>query len=184
MSTSQAEKSVEQEQRPLPRLKVRYREEVAPFLRESPWVGRGPGTFFPPKFETLDNQYLGTLVEMGIIGLVALLVFLIAPAVLARGARRRTTDDGDRLFGQMLAAGSIGMAVAAVTFDALAFPTFARMAGFMLGLSGAWWMVARESVGEMLPDGRPVTASTAPAPGIASGAATPASGRPKALTST
>jgi len=36
MSTTQAEKSVgqEQEQRPLPRLKVRYREEVAPALRE------------------------------------------------------------------------------------------------------------------------------------------------------
>ncbi len=34
MSTTQAEKSVGQEQRPLPRLKVRYREEVAPALRE------------------------------------------------------------------------------------------------------------------------------------------------------
>src|SRR4029077_18881039 len=109
---------------------------VAPFLRHSPWVGRGPGTFAPPKFDMLDNQYLGTLIEMGIIGLVALLIFFVAPAVLARGARRRMTDPGDRLFGQMLAAGSIGMAVAAFTFDGLSFPTFTRLTGLVLGLAG------------------------------------------------
>jgi O-antigen ligase len=122
---------------------------TAPYVRQSPWVGRGPGTFFPPKHTLLDNQYLGTLIETGTVGLVATMTFFLAPVVLGRGARRRCTSEGDRFLGQMLAASALGFTFAAATFDALSFPTCARSAALVLGLSGAWWMWAREQAGEI-----------------------------------
>ena len=49
---------------------------VGKFISESPWFGRGFGTFLPKEYFILDNQYLGSIVETGYVGLGALLAGL------------------------------------------------------------------------------------------------------------
>ena len=42
------------------------------------WLGRGIGTWYAPKHEVFDNQYLLTLVDSGVIGLVAFVGIFVA----------------------------------------------------------------------------------------------------------
>ncbi len=55
---------------------------------EAPVFGRGYGTLLPDRYLLLDNQYLGSLVETGIVGLVLLVVFFAVGFGTACGARR------------------------------------------------------------------------------------------------
>ena len=45
---------------------------AAPFISQHPWFGRGFHTFFPQTYFFVDNQYLTSLIETGIVGLLAL----------------------------------------------------------------------------------------------------------------
>ena len=45
-------------------------------------MGRGPGTFFPPKHILLDNQYLVLLLESGYLGAAAFLMLVIGIVVV------------------------------------------------------------------------------------------------------
>lgn len=113
---------------------------VARYVRPNPWFGRGGGTFLP-SYRILDNQYLLTLVELGIFGLVALIILFFAVGCLGRAARRRSRTAGDRMLGQMFAAAGMGSVVALATFDALSFPTFTAFSALWLGLAGGWWRI-------------------------------------------
>ncbi len=114
---------------------------VAKFLRERPWLGRGGGTFLP-SYRILDNQFLLTLVEMGVIGLVCVTVLFFSISCLGRAARRHAITDADRSLAQMFAAAGMASLVALFTFDALSFPTFTAFSSLWLGLAGAWWLSA------------------------------------------
>ncbi len=69
------------------------------------WLGRGIGTWYAPKHEIFDNQYLLTLVDSGVIGLVALLGIFIAGIYAAlrvqflwfrqRGGGEKAANDRD-----------------------------------------------------------------------------------------
>lgn len=118
-----------------------------PFVTESvqasPWLGHGPG-YLLTRIRILDNQYLLTLVELGLVGLIALSILWGAIAVLGRGGRKRLTDEGDRLLGQMFAGAAMGALAAAFTFDALSFRMFTAVVALLLGLSGRYWCIARQ----------------------------------------
>jgi O-antigen ligase len=106
------------------------------FIGRAPVVGRGFGTFLP-KYRILDNQYLGTLIEMGVIGLVATLALFVTGIVVARGVRR-LTDDGDAAFlGQALAASMAAGALSFAFFDAFAFPMVPGLMFLFLGAAAA-----------------------------------------------
>jgi hypothetical protein len=120
---------------------------VGEFLRESPFIGRGPGTFLP-RYLILDNQYLLSAIEIGLIGLAAVIVYFLATAFLARGARHRSSEPGMRDLGQSLAAAGLAGCVAAFTFDAFSFLMFAGFIPVCLGLAGALWMLERIARGE------------------------------------
>ena len=50
-------------------------EEIAKHL----WLGRGLGTWYAPKHQVFDNQYLLSLVEVGVLGMVAFMgIFSLA----------------------------------------------------------------------------------------------------------
>ena len=129
--------------------------DFGPVLRlvaESPWLGRGFFTFMPRLYRTLDDQYLLILVELGVLGFLALLVFFGAAVGAARGARRRSGEPATRHLGQALAAAVAALAVSYATFDALGFPMAASLTFLLVGCCGALW---RQVAGE------------APAPGLA-----------------
>lgn len=106
------------------------------YVSLDPLFGRGFGTFLP-RYHILDNQYLGTLVETGIVGLLAFLALLATAAVVAARMARRLPSATDRSLAVSLVAGLASAAAAAGTFDALGFPQVAGMLFLFLGLVAA-----------------------------------------------
>jgi polysaccharide biosynthesis protein PslJ len=116
---------------------------VGRLVSESPFVGRGMGSYIVPPYPVLDNQYLVTLVEMGAVGLLALVCVFGSAVAAARGARRRLHTPVDRHLAQSLLAAVVAAAVSFATFDALAFPTAAGLTFLVVGLTGALWRLSR-----------------------------------------
>ncbi len=109
---------------------------VAEFVARAPLLGRGVGTFLPA-YRILDNQYLVTSIEVGLLGLASLLALLVAGGLTARQVRRRTTDRQTRDLAQSLAAGVAAGALSLATFDGLAFPMMAGLLFLLLGAIAA-----------------------------------------------
>ncbi|SDN56597.1 O-antigen ligase family protein [Allokutzneria albata] len=110
-------------------------------LEQRPWSGQGLGTYTAPPQPFLDNQYLLTLVESGIPGLLVLVALLLVPVFSARAAwiRLGRLGNSSELRDAAWAVGS-ALAVAAMcfaTFDALAFPQFQGMTFLLIGVGGA-----------------------------------------------
>jgi O-antigen ligase len=118
-------------------------DAVAQYLAEHPWFGRGFGTFLPQFYRIFDNQYLLTLVEMGLAGLVMLMALFVAGWVLARRARKATGDPRARHLAQCLAASVAVAAFSFGTFDAASFPMSCGLAFLILGFTGAIWRLLR-----------------------------------------
>ena len=116
---------------------------VAPYLRESPFIGHGPGTFLP-RLRILDNQYLLTLIETGIVGLITLIGMLSLPAVLGSASRVTFRERDDRQLGRMYVGVGVGFLASAATFDALSFPMFTAIIAFMMGMSSSHWSRSRD----------------------------------------
>jgi O-antigen ligase len=121
-------------------------ELVAEHLRQAPLLGRGPGTYLPPPQLILDNQYLMSLIEVGLVGFVAVIGYLLTTAFLGRGARHTSTDARIRDLGQALAAAGLTATVTAFTFDGFSFLMYAGLIPALLGLAGALWGVERAGV--------------------------------------
>lgn len=110
-------------------------------FQQNPTFGRGFGTFLP-SYRILDNQYLLSLVETGVLGFLALLA-MIAAAVYCAFAGRRKWDDGiHRQLGVALAAAVLAGASLLAFFDAFSFPQAPGMFFLMLGLCGAYWRLS------------------------------------------
>lgn len=107
------------------------------------WLGRGLGTWYAPKHQILDNQYLGTLIETGIIGVVAYLVVFGAAIYAALRARAMCTDPQHRDLGLSLAASLAVPLIGSATFDLLAFRSAAGLAFLLVGAAGAYLRIAR-----------------------------------------
>ena len=91
-------------------------------VREHPWFGMGGGTYLPTNMlDIFDNQVL-TTVELGLVGLAALLILLVTGVVTPLVARSRTTDPGLRSLGAALAGSAAAAAACMMTFDEFAFP--------------------------------------------------------------
>ena len=110
---------------------------VQALFHQAPWFGRGPFTYLPSIYRTLDNQYLGNLVEGGLIGLAALLALLVVPVVVALRLTRRLQAREDRVLCLALAAGFVVAMVLFSTFDAFSFPAAMGIFFVLLGLVAA-----------------------------------------------
>jgi O-antigen ligase len=121
---------------------------VSGTIRDHPLVGRGFGTFIPGPNDLLDNQYLGTIVETGFIGLAALLTVMVAAFFSARGARRYSKLDRDTAdLAQAIAASIVCAAVVYATFDALSFPMARGVSFLLVGCAGALWTQTHPFIG-------------------------------------
>lgn len=109
------------------------------------WLGRGIGTWYAPKHEVFDNQYLLTLVESGVIGLVTLLGIVLAAIYAALRVRflwsgrseESETALRDRDLALSLVASLVVILPTFATFDFLGFPMVTALAFLLAGISGA-----------------------------------------------
>jgi O-antigen ligase len=120
-------------------------------IAEHPWLGKGFGTYLPDKYGPLDNQYLGTLVETGFIGLAALIFVLIAGAYAAIQVRRTARDPLVRDLAQTLLACLAVIMVADATYDAFGFIMATGMCFLLVGVAGALWRTIRDQPSQFLP---------------------------------
>jgi PST family polysaccharide transporter len=111
---------------------------VFQYVAERPWSGRGLGTFIPSLYRFTDNMYLLALVEIGILGVLALLVLIITMLHCGGAGRRRFTDPSRRELGQsFVAAGAVAL-VSSATFDTFSFTIFGGVFFLLLGCAGAY----------------------------------------------
>jgi O-antigen ligase len=101
-----------------------------------PLLGRGPGTFTPKKFFFVDNQYLMFLVEIGTLGLLAVLGMFITTFGTLLAAGKRV---GGSIGGLIVAAAAstLTYAVTSFTYDSVGFaqPTFMFFATAGIGIA-------------------------------------------------
>ncbi|GAA4972801.1 O-antigen ligase family protein [Pseudonocardia tropica] len=108
--------------------------------------GIGPGTFQPDVYFILDNQFLGSYVEGGVVGVVAFASVPTVGLVVAHLARRRATDRATRDAAQAVFAAIAGTTVCGFTFDLLAFQQVAFLLFVYVGLASAILVVAATGV--------------------------------------
>ncbi|WP_256090537.1 O-antigen ligase family protein, partial [Actinacidiphila rubida] len=137
---------------------VKY-SAIVPYLRQHPLFGQGFGTFTPDLYFFTDNQYMLTLAEMGVLGLVALLSLYLTGIHHGGAIRRLARSEADRELGQAFFASAMVALVISATFDALMFPMFAGMFFVTLGAGGSYLgFLRREAPAPRAP------AATAPSP--------------------
>jgi O-antigen ligase len=107
------------------------------YVQQRPFFGRGLGTFMPELYRTLDNQYLGIVIEAGIVGLAATLALFLGSMLVAGRSRRRMSSDEDRDLAQSLVAGLAVFAVSAATFDLFAFSMAVGVMFLLIGGVGS-----------------------------------------------
>ena len=96
----------------------------------------------PRYYRILDNQFLMSLVELGFIGLLAVVFFFVVGFFAARGARRRAREARNRHLALVLSGAIAGIVVSYATFDAWGFPMAAGITFVLIGMAGAAWQVA------------------------------------------
>ena len=127
---------------------------VERLVSQAPWLGHGGGTYMPENpWYILDNQYLKTAIELGLIGVVVLVAYFLIPFITALVARRRSRDPEFRLLCAALAGAALAASACSVTFDSLSFPMFSSVYALVIGLIGACWRLALRPVP---PDTEPV----------------------------
>lgn len=129
-------------------------------ISQHPWLGRGIGTWYAPKHEVFDNQYLLTLVGTGVIGLLALVGIVVAAlyaacraGVLAAGIPEWIgTAVTDRDLALSVAASLAVVLPTFATFDFLSFPTVACLLFLLVGIAAALLRIVRAEVAGEAPD--------------------------------
>jgi O-antigen ligase len=127
---------------------ARY-DAVRPDIMSHLWLGRGFQSYDPMKYRILDNEYLGLLIGVGIIGT---LVYLAIFGSMLRVAHPmvRAPDPVRRRFALPAIAGMIVVLVSNALFDVLSFPHVSYLFFFL----GAMLVAARGRS----PDAPPVAA--------------------------
>ena len=121
------------------------------YILRAPVFGRGFSTFLP-QYRILDNQYLLLLIEIGIVGTLAILVLFGTTLVTAIRTRHRTQDPRTRSLLQSLIALVAAGALSFGTFDAFAFPQVTGLLFLGIGLIGAVSNTVNSSVRQVDPE--------------------------------
>src|SRR5712691_412477 len=112
---------------------------AGPLIGAHPWFGVGLATFDPQHAFFVDDQFVTSLIETGVIGLLALLSVFAAGWYVARRMRAAKFGQRTRDLGQSLLA-SIAVAVVFFTsFDVLSFSIASSLFFLIIGCAGAAW---------------------------------------------
>lgn len=115
---------------------------AAQFIERSPVFGRGFSTFLP-KYRILDNQYLGLVIEIGLVGLLTVLGLFVVAGMCARRMRTIGVDEHTQQLGQSLAAAVGAGAIGLAFYDGFGFPMATGILFLVLGLAGAGLRLVR-----------------------------------------
>jgi O-antigen ligase len=111
------------------------------FIARSPLLGRGAGTFLP-EYWILDDQFLGSLIEIGVVGLACMILLFWNGGITAWRLRRPTLLPGGYVgpaspLGPALAAAIAAGCASFFFFDAFSFPMVPSMLFLLFGCVGA-----------------------------------------------
>jgi O-antigen ligase len=117
---------------------------AVPFITHHPWFGQGFHTFFSQTYFFVDDQYVTSLIETGVVGTLALVALFATGWITARRTRAAAADAQARDLAQCFAASTAAAAVCFVTFDGLSFSIEAGLFFLLLGCTGAAWRLGRK----------------------------------------
>lgn len=109
-----------------------------------PWFGHGPGTWYFPKHEVFDNEYILTTVTTGFVGLAAFAAIFLCAFYSALRARYLSKDPGTRDLALTLCACMVAPLIGAATFDLLGFATVTGVTFLIAGACGSLLRTAKE----------------------------------------
>ncbi|WP_206068352.1 O-antigen ligase family protein [Nonomuraea composti] len=107
------------------------------------WLGRGVGTWYAPKHQVFDNQYILSMVETGLLGTLTFAGVFATAFYAALRARHLSIDPDDRDLGLTIAAVLVAPLVGSFTFDLLSFHTATGVSFVLVGAAGALLRAAR-----------------------------------------
>jgi hypothetical protein len=111
---------------------ARY-DAVRPDILSHLLMGRGYGSYDPHKYRILDNEYLGVLITVGLLGLLGYIAILLAMMMLAHRTIRG--PDPRRATLALASLASVGVIlVASVLFDVFSFPHVPYLLFFIGGM--------------------------------------------------
>lgn len=120
---------------------------VLRMIEDRPLLGLGPGGYLHENaLQILDNQYLNSAVSLGLLGLLATMVYLTLPGLTTLHVARTTPTVQLRALAGAVTAGCAVAAVGSLTFDSLSFPVFTLTYPALVGLGGAIWIMGRSAV--------------------------------------
>jgi len=123
--------------------------EATSVISQHPWFGEGFGAFLSSVYFYTDDQYLNSAIELGLVGVTAIVALFITGWWSGRDVRRRSADPEIRHLGQCMAASCAVTLIVYGTFDALYFPMAAGITFLILGCLGALWRLTREPTGAL-----------------------------------
>jgi O-antigen ligase len=128
--------------------RTRDYDAIRPDVVTHPVIGRGYGSYDPGKYRILDNDYLGLLIETGVLGLLSFFGMLGSVAYAAHGLiRARDPVRGPPALAALGA--TVAFGAVTVMFDSLSFAqapyTFFFVAGVaaVCAVPGLRWRMAR-----------------------------------------
>jgi polysaccharide biosynthesis protein PslJ len=111
-------------------------------VSERPWLGWGIGTFSPDEDFLLDNQYFGTLIETGVVGLLIVVALILTAMTLCYLTFRHSQDDDTRYLATAIMAGVAVLPVVMYLFDAFFYSILMGVSFLLIGSAGALWRLA------------------------------------------
>ncbi len=114
---------------------------IGDWYHQRPWLGRGPFSVVPGINGGIvfDNQWLYSIVTVGIVGTAAIASLHIAGIVLAGISMRRSREAEVRHLCAAFISTQLVCILAEGTFDAFYFTTFTSTMALLLGATGAVW---------------------------------------------
>jgi O-antigen ligase len=136
---------------------------IKPDVVQHPLMGRGYESYDQKKYRILDNQYLTTIIGVGVLGILSYLA--IFGSILLLAHRMSRAHDPERATFAMAAAAAIAsLVVGSMLLDVFALPQLPYMIVFIGGLVVVSWQAGRDDASRTRgpADIRPSTVQVAP----------------------
>ncbi len=108
----------------------------------SPFIGKGFATFLP-KYRILDNQWLLSVIEIGVVGVLSLLLLMAAVVSAGFRAERSLIERKDRVMTRACTASVVAVCVGMLFYDGFAFAQATGMLFVISGLTAASFRLSR-----------------------------------------